>query len=182
MQAKPWESVANAIAGASDWIAPGVRHIILHAGSNNSATNWSIANYEAFMQRALQEGCRVVWTGTEADAKTWSNRDTWSQHPDVIDTIGKLTLDQLMSMIQVCDGLVASSTGPLHLASGLGRPCVGLYGNAAPIWPERWHPIGPKATWLATHELDAAGSLDIDVEAVWQALVGVWEGDSSATK
>jgi len=182
LEAKPWEEVEETVAGASSWIAPGRRHIILHAGSNNSATNWSIANYEAFMQHALQEGCRVLWTGTDEDAKTWSNRDAWSQHCDVIDTIGKLSLDELMSLIQVCDGLVASSTGPLHLASGLGRPCVGLFGNAAPIWPERWHPIGPKATWLATDESDAAGSLDIGVDVVWEALVGVWEGATSTTK
>ena len=180
LQANAWERVSETIAGASAWITPGRRHIILHAGSNNSATNWSMANYEAFMHRALLEGCRVLWTGTEADATTWSNRAAWNQHPDVIDTIGKLALTELMSLIQVCDGLVASSTGPLHLASGLGRPCVGLYGKAAPIWPERWHPIGPKATWLATNQLDENGSLAIGVDAVWQALTGVWEGSPSA--
>ena len=56
--------------------------------------------------------------------------------------IGKLSLDELIAFILACDGLVAASTGPLHIAAALGKRAIGLFSARKPIHPGRWAPLG----------------------------------------
>ena len=46
------------------------------------------------------------------------------------------------------DGLLACSTGMLHLAAALGKYALGIYAPIKPIHPGRWKPLGPHATYL----------------------------------
>ena len=66
----------------------------------------------------------------------------------ITDLTGKMNLSQLMSFIAACDGLVAASTGPLHLAAALGIRAVGIYPPIRPMHPGRWAPLGRNATYL----------------------------------
>jgi ADP-heptose:LPS heptosyltransferase len=50
-----------------------------------------------------------------------------------------------MTFISKADGLVAASTGPLHLAAALGIPALGIYPPIRPMHPGRWAPVGPNA-------------------------------------
>jgi heptosyltransferase-3 len=70
-------------------------------------------------------------------------------HPNVTDLTGKLNLEELTSFIGQVDGLLACSTGVLHLAASLGVYTLGLYSPMRPIHPGRWMPVGRKATYLA---------------------------------
>ena len=64
---------------------------------------------------------------------------------NVTDMVGKLSLNEFISFTSECDGLIAGSTGPLHLAAALGINALGLFAsNDAEI--RRWRPIGPKAS------------------------------------
>ena len=166
LTAEPWEQVQAKIPGSDQWLAQDRPNVILHAGSNNSATNWAIDDYIKCMEVLNGEvgACRVIWTGTAEEGRALKGR--LGAANDAVDTTGQLTLDQLMSLIAASDGLIASSTGPLHIAAGLGTPCVGLYAKQAPMWPERWHPIGTHACWLSSSTHTDSGHLDIDVDAV----------------
>jgi ADP-heptose:LPS heptosyltransferase len=62
--------------------------------------------------------------------------------------MGKLSLPELISFLNKAHFVVAASTGPLHIASALGRNTVGLYSPRKPIWPRRWAPIGKHASWI----------------------------------
>jgi ADP-heptose:LPS heptosyltransferase len=172
LHAEPWSAVADEVKGASEWIVPGRRHIILHAGSNNSATNWPLERYVASMEAFLNSGCRVLWTGTAAEGEPLN--EVLHSHKDVVNTTGKLSLHQLLSLISACNGLIASSTGPLHMAAGLGMPCTGLYAAEAPMWPERWHPLGAQAQWEATTQRTASGHLDVAVDGVVNRFLNLW--------
>lgn len=61
--------------------------------------------------------------------------------PTVINTVGDLSLRQLMALIDRCRLFVGADTGPLHLAVGLGLPVIALYGADAPQWTG---PYGPR--------------------------------------
>jgi ADP-heptose:LPS heptosyltransferase len=74
------------------------------------------------------------------------------QHPNVTDLTGKLNLEELTSFISQADGLLACSTGVLHLAAALGIYALGLYSPMKPIHPGRWMPVGKKAHYLALKE------------------------------
>ena len=179
LEAESWSHVQTRVQGAATWLAPGRSHVILHPGSNNSATNWSIDQYVKLMRTLMREGHRVIWTGTAKEAEAWPELALWCEEVDAVNATGALTLEELMSLIQEVDGLVASSTGPLHLASALGTACVGLYGTAAPTWPERWHPMGSRAKWIATSNRTDEGCLDIEVADVAAALLDLGVGAES---
>jgi len=63
----------------------------------------------------------------------------------VVDVVGKLSLSEFIGLIAGCDGLVACSTGPLHVAAALGKSALGIYAPSRPIFPQRWGPIGHNA-------------------------------------
>jgi ADP-heptose:LPS heptosyltransferase len=64
-----------------------------------------------------------------------------SRDGNVTDLVGRLTLAEFVSFITRCDGLVAGSTGPLHLAAALGIHTLGLF-QSRRTDIQRWHPLG----------------------------------------
>lgn len=168
-----WEDVKGVNSMLSNALISQMRCVIIHPGSMGSAKNWPLSRYKEVAHFFLKEGCRVLLTGTEDEGKALHSIRA-IQHPHFVDTIGQLNLEQFMALIQAAGGLLASSTGPLHLAASFGKPCVGLYGNTSPEWPERWHPVGENACWLvAEKELDS-GELDISVSDVLDAFERLW--------
>jgi ADP-heptose:LPS heptosyltransferase len=65
---------------------------------------------------------------------------------------GKLTLKQLIGFIQAADGLIAASTGPLHIAAAMGKIALGIYPPIRPMHPGRWAPVGPKSAYLVENK------------------------------
>ena len=57
-------------------------------------------------------------------------------------------MPQFLAFIAAADGLVAGSTGPLHLAAALGRHALGLYPPIRPMHPGRWAPLGARAGFM----------------------------------
>ncbi|CBE68699.1 MAG: lipopolysaccharide heptosyltransferase II [Candidatus Methylomirabilis oxygeniifera] len=57
----------------------------------------------------------------------------------VIDFGGRTTLAELAGLLSRCALLLTNDTGPMHLASALGIPCVALFG---PTDPHRTGPLG----------------------------------------
>jgi ADP-heptose:LPS heptosyltransferase len=110
-----------------------------------------------------------LWTGTAIESQQLGlNRHSFPS--DAINTMGQVNLDQLLALIGASDGLIASSTGPLHMAAAADVMCLGLYGPNAPEWSERWHPLGPKAHWITAQRLSNEGALDIQVDKVVDAV------------
>jgi ADP-heptose:LPS heptosyltransferase len=167
-----WSQLNEKIDGAEDWIVPGLSHIIVHPGSAGSANNWSIDHYEQLVRRLCGLGNRVILTGTASEAKRLGFQQM--DFPEsVVNTMGKLNLEQLLALIGVTDVLVASSTGPLHMAAASNVACIGLYGSDAPEWPERWHPLGPNARWLTAKHGSNDGTLTIEIDRVLDALAEI---------
>ena len=76
-------------------------------------------------------------------------KDFLKEHESrVEDMTGRLTLSELMALIGKCDGIVAASTGPLHIAAAMGKHAIGLYAPMNPICPKRWAPLGLHADYL----------------------------------
>ncbi|MGB0932733.1 MAG: glycosyltransferase family 9 protein [Lishizhenia sp.] len=120
--------------------------IILHAKSQGSALEWGLENFSKLAQELSQKGYTVFYTGTEKEGE--QIRNSIPPAASVYDVTGKMSLSQLVRFIASCDGLVACSTGPLHIAASLNKIAVGLYSPKRPIHPGRWQPLGEKATAL----------------------------------
>jgi lipopolysaccharide heptosyltransferase I len=64
------------------------------------------------------------------------------------------SLLELAAFYEACDALVASDTGPLHLAAALGVPSVGLYGSKDPAIYGPWNGrtgLPETAVWKNVH-------------------------------
>lgn len=142
--------------------------VLLHPGSAGSAGNWPVSKFVELAEQLKDRGHFVVITGTENEGLELRSAFGWCDH--LIDSTGQLSLDELIALISGSAALIASSTGPLHIAAGVGIHCLGLYQEQAPMWPERWGPLGAMATWLTAPGLDASGHLDLSVDQVLDAL------------
>jgi heptosyltransferase-3 len=76
-------------------------------------------------------------------------------------------LDELIAFIFNADGLLASGTGPLHLAAASGIHALGLFPPSRPIHPGRWAPLGKKAEYLESKSDDLD---DISVTMVFEKI------------
>lgn len=120
--------------------------VILHPKSQGSAVEWGIDNFIALANHLAQVNYTVLFCGTEKEGQMF--RHQIPAHPNIHDLTGKLTLEEYIALIAHVKGLVAASTGPLHIASLLQIKAVGLYSSRRPIHPGRWCPIGPNSTYL----------------------------------
>jgi ADP-heptose:LPS heptosyltransferase len=122
-------------------------NLILHPKSKGSAREWGIANYSKLITILPEDKFRIFITGTAEEGLS-VKKDLIDSHPNIIDLTGKLSLRELISFINTADGLLAASTGPLHIAAALGKHVLGLYPPIKPMHPGRWAPVGIKAEYL----------------------------------
>jgi ADP-heptose:LPS heptosyltransferase len=122
-------------------------NLILHPLSGRSAREWGLENYKKLIGILPGDLFTIFITGTEEEGMMIREQHL-AESPHVIDLTGRLTLDELIHFIGCADGLIAGSTGPLHIAAALGKYVIGIYSPLRPIHPGRWAPVGLNASYL----------------------------------
>lgn len=138
------------------------KKVILHPKSQGSAVEWGLRNFSSLAKLLVDNGFQVIVTGTDKEKELMKESSLFSLD-GVCDVTGKLSLEELIALIASCDALVAASTGPLHIASALGKRAVGLYSERKPIHPGRWMPVGENSTYLSKNR---EGVEDIELDAL----------------
>jgi heptosyltransferase-3 len=133
---------------------PGQLNVILHPRSRGSAREWGLDNFARLAQLLHAAGHRVFITGTAAEGEELTDWLRENAAYLAADLTGQLSLPQFIVFIAAADGLVAGSTGPLHLAAALGRHALGLYPPIRPMHPGRWAPLGRHAGYLVFDKPD----------------------------
>lgn len=118
-------------------------NLILQPKSRGSAREWGLGNFQRLVGLLPGERYKVFVSGTAAEGELLA--PLLEEYPSITDLTGRLTLGQLMTFISKADGLIAASTGPLHLAAALGIHALGIYPPIRPMHPGRWAPVGPRA-------------------------------------
>jgi heptosyltransferase-3 len=122
---------------------PGRFNLVLHPKSRGSAREWGLDNFRELIRLLPQEHFKIFITGTASEGRLLQS--LFEEFPFLVDLTGRLSLGQLTSFLSRVDGLVAASTGPLHLAAAVGINAIGIYPPIRPMHPGRWAPIGPGA-------------------------------------
>ncbi len=125
-------------------------NVILHPKSNGNGREWPLTHYTA-LARLLQAVPEIrLWiTGSAAEGSLLAREAAaLLAMPNVLNLCGQFDLEGLCALIGAADGLVASGTGPLHMAAALGRPTLGLFPPIKPIDPGRWGALGVQAQSL----------------------------------
>lgn len=116
-------------------------NIIIHPKTTGHGREWPLENFTKLIQQLDKNQFRIFISGAKQDAEVL--RD-WSilEEDYIVNLTGKLPLDQFIAFIHASDGLVAGSTGPVHLAAALGIHALGLYTDLRSRNANRWFPVG----------------------------------------
>jgi ADP-heptose:LPS heptosyltransferase len=120
-------------------------NLILHPKSKGSAREWGIDNFERLIELLPKDKFKIFVSGTLQEGNLMPEL---LKNKFVTDLTGKLTLSQFIAFINLCDGLVAASTGPLHIAAALNKKAIGLFIPKRPMHPGRWSPVGKNAHYI----------------------------------
>lgn len=132
-------------------IQNGKFNVILHPKSRGSAIEWGLNNFAELIHLLPSDRFHIFICGTNEDKDAIGNSLPMDLK-NVTNLLGLLTLEEYITFISIADGIVAASTGPLHIAAALGKVAIGLYSSRRPIHPGRWSPLGIKAKALVYDE------------------------------
>jgi len=138
-------------ADYSNYLSKEKINIILHPKTKGSAREWGVDNFSNLITLLPSEKYNLLITGTKEDGEAL-NKPLFEKFPDIKNLTGKFTLTELIDFISQSDGLIAASTGPLHISAALGNISVGLYAPMKPIHPGRWAPLGKHASYLVNQK------------------------------
>lgn len=147
----------------------GKRIVVLHPKSHGSALEWPLKKFADLTEILVKANYAVAITGTAKEGQSMRKDFPWHL-PGVLDFTGTLELDQLFALLNKSVGIVAASTGPLHMAAAVGTPALGLYSPKRPIFPTRWSPIGLHTDYLVSEVHPVTGELPFHAEEVFNHL------------
>jgi len=116
----------------------------------------------AVRRLVAESGCQVVLTGAASEVDHVNDIVAGfpeSQRLAVVNTAGRLSLGELLALIDRAAVVVTNDTGPMHMSLALRRPTVCLFG---PAHPEHYAPDGDRVVSMyaavpcspCVHEVD----------------------------
>ena len=148
--------------------------IAVHISARRLRQRWPVDSFVSLITRLQHElGVKVMllWSpGSDSDrlhpGDDKKAQEILRQLPEnfVCQATPTPTLSALMTSLSVCDAMICSDGGAMHIAAGLGKPVLCLFGDSP---PERWRP------WAVPHRVlqSTSGNVaDIAVGQVLQAL------------
>jgi ADP-heptose:LPS heptosyltransferase len=123
------------------------RLVVCHiqpGGSQARAKTWPADRWVDLARRLCDEGYAVAFSGSPADGPAIDAVIAQIQHTgrECLSLAGSLTMPQLCFVLQQSRLAISVDTSPLHLASAVGTPVVGLHG---PSRSRQWGAISPDA-------------------------------------
>lgn len=150
-------------------------NLVFHIKSRGSAKEWKSKNYLELAKKISSEKVNIILTGTEAEGELIrAEIPEIFELKNITDTTGKLSLKELIALIGNSDGLLACSTGPLHIAGISDINCMGLYPKKRPMHAGRWSPLGSKSKYLEESLESESKYLEIGVNQVFEQLTSWW--------
>jgi heptosyltransferase-3 len=144
-------------------------NLIIHPKSHGSGIEWGLDNYAKLIGLLPADKYNVMVSGSDKE-KTLLTGWIKSLPETVVDITGKMPLDEFIAFIFNADGLLASGTGPLHIAAASGINTLGLFPSIRPIHPGRWAPLGKNAAYIESH----ADTLDTITPEIVSEKINTW--------
>jgi heptosyltransferase I len=126
-------------------IAAGRRTLLISPCSSHAARNWSAASYAAVADHAASvHQMSVVLVGGRSSEETRMGASiAAAARAPLVNQIGKDTLPQLLGLMSQSKALLSPDSGPVHMASMVGLPVLGLYAatnpqRAGPYYSRQW--------------------------------------------
>ena len=119
--------------------------LLISPCSSHTARNWSAARYAAVADYAANaHRMRVVLVGGRSAVESQMGLSiTAAARVAVVNQIGKDTLPQLLGLLSQSTVLLSPDSGPVHMATMVGLPVIGLYAatnpaRVGPYYSRQW--------------------------------------------
>jgi lipopolysaccharide heptosyltransferase I len=154
--------------------------VLIHPGAGWGAKRWPAERYGTVAAALRDMGYRVM---VNAGPGEESLAGEVVEHSAGAAQVLRSSIVELIAVTRRAALVIGGDTGPLHLASALGRPVVGVYG---PTDPARNGPFGGRFEVLrhpeskrdhSRHAAPEAGLLTITPNAVMQAATRLLQGE-----
>jgi lipopolysaccharide heptosyltransferase II len=102
-------------------------------GAARPARNWFPERFSLLADRLIQElSAKIVFIGGAED-RDLVRRVMDAMQQRAVSSAGDLSIAESAALLARCSCLVSSDTGPLHLATAVHTPVIGLYGSTDPL-------------------------------------------------
>lgn len=119
----------------------GAPYVALCPSSGHSKLKqWGAERFAAVAAQLASSGIPVVLIGAPQDSQLGALIQSASGGK-CLDFIGKTSLSQMAGLLAKCHAFVGNDAGPMHVASALGVPTIGIFGSSCS------HQFGPWAPW-----------------------------------
>jgi heptosyltransferase-1 len=154
--------------------------VLLHPGAGWGAKRWPAERYGAVASALRDIGNRVLVNAGPGEEQLAGEV---VRHSKGAVQVVSSSIAELIAMTRRAALVIGGDTGPLHLASALGRPVLGIYG---PTDPARNGPFGGRFEVLrhpesrrdhSRHHAPEAGLLTITPDAVMEAATRLLRGE-----
>jgi heptosyltransferase I len=127
---------ADALAYARALTPDSQPTLVISPCSSHPLRNWPVDRYAAVADHAFREhGMRVILVGgpTTLELQTGAAIERLvDPRAKVVNQVGKDTLPQLLALLSRAKVLLAPDSGPVHMATMVGTPVIGLYAATNP--------------------------------------------------
>lgn len=148
------------------------KFVIIHPGGGGSAPKLPIEKFSELAKILISKyNLNVVLTGN--DRETVLTNLIEKDNTEALNLAGKITLNELIALIDLSDGIITNSTGVIHIAASLDKQIVGFYPNSPQINSTRWGPISNKKVILTPHfqKIEDRDKMDlISIEKIEDAV------------
>ncbi|MBR6471332.1 MAG: lipopolysaccharide heptosyltransferase II [Victivallales bacterium] len=125
LEVSPEAATAFGIRRREKWLA------IAPGAAFGPAKQWPTENFAMVAREHIDHGGNVVLVGTARE--TYLAQQIQRIVPKALDLTGRTGLDELMSVLQNVDGVIANDSGAMHLAAGLGTRGIALFASTDPV-------------------------------------------------
>jgi heptosyltransferase-3 len=114
----------------------------INPGPNWRVKEWDVCNWQELINKIHAEyGAVIIQFGIIRD----DGSSDYNNLRRVKSVAGRLTGEELVALIAICDLIISIDSGPVHLAGAVGTPVIGLFG---PLDPALVLPPGAQAVGL----------------------------------
>ncbi|WP_372807574.1 glycosyltransferase family 9 protein [Pontiella sp.] len=124
--------------------------------SRHAAKNWPA---KRFVELGEHLEVQIVLVGAPADADTCAKIENALPEGAAVNLCGKTSLLELGGVLQAADLVVTVDSGPMHMASATGTPCLAIFGPTDPL---RVGPYGPQHRVLRNSSVQNYSKQDLD--------------------
>ena len=118
------------------------------------AKRYSSDSYAKVLAGLSEEGWQLLLLGTQEE-RSIANACLTGVHGKYWNAAGKTSLSQALQMLAACRLLLCNDSGLMHVAAGMGKPVIAIFGATDPA---RTAPSGPKVR-LLYHPADCSPCL-----------------------